>query len=85
MENNFRPSSPDSSRYWLLLKDLNDSVKIELIALLSNSVAHKATDNKNDENWATSFSGAWKDNRTAEEILADIQENRTSNSRDVVL
>jgi len=85
MENNYRPSSPDSSRYWLLLKDLNDSVKIELIALLSNSVAHKLAVKSNDENWASSFAGAWKDNRTAEEILADIQENRTSNSREVVL
>ena len=85
MDNNYRPTSPESSRYWMLLKDLNDSVKIELIALLSNSVAHKEAANNHDENWATSFSGAWKDNRTAEEIIADIQENRTSNSREVVL
>ena len=85
MDNNYRPSSSDSSRYWLLLKDLNDSVKIELIALLSNSVAHKTPVTNNEKDWATRFAGAWKDNRTAEEILADIQDTRTSNSREIVL
>ena len=85
MDNNYRPSSSDSSRYWLLLKDLNDSVKIELIALLSNSVAHKTPVANNEKDWATRFAGAWKDNRTAVEILADIQDTRTSNSREIVL
>ena len=52
MENNYRPSNSDSSRYWGMLKDLSDAEKIELIALLSNSVAHK-TPVPHDEDWAT--------------------------------
>ena len=84
MENNYRPSSSDSFKYWVMLKDLSDSVKIELIALLSNSVAHKVPE-PHDEDWATRFAGAWEDTRTAEEIISDILDSRTSNSRDIVL
>ena len=35
--------------------------------------------------WANRFSGAWKDSRTAEEIINDIRESRTDNSREVSL
>ena len=31
------------------------------------------------EKWADQFAGAWKDNRSAEEIIADIRNARTSN------
>ena len=34
--------SPVSLQYWNILKGLNDTVKMELVALLSNSVVYKA-------------------------------------------
>lgn len=36
-------------------------------------------------NWANRFSGAWKDSRTTDEIINDIYESRTSNSREILL
>ena len=35
------PHSPISLRYWDMLKDLSDSVKMELVALLSTSIVNK--------------------------------------------
>ena len=34
--------------------------------------------------WADRFVGAWKDDRTAEEIIQDIHQARTKNNIDVV-
>ena len=42
----------------------------------------KETDSKN---WANRFAGAWKDDRSAEEIINDIRECRTTNSREIEL
>ena len=35
--------------------------------------------------WANRFVGAWKDSRSAEEIISDIRESRTTNSREIDL
>ena len=35
--------------------------------------------------WANRFSGAWKDKRSAEEIINDIRQSRTSDSRTIEL
>ena len=35
------PHSPISIRYWGMLKDLSDNVKMELVALLSTSIVNK--------------------------------------------
>lgn len=40
---------------------------------------------KASSNWASRFSGAWKDDRSAEEIINDIRESRTTNSREIEL
>ena len=40
---------------------------------------------KADKNWADRFVGAWKDSRSAEEIISDIRESRTANSREIEL
>lgn len=40
---------------------------------------------KAEENWADRFVGAWKDSRSAEEIISDIREGRTTNSREIDL
>ena len=40
---------------------------------------------KTETGWADRFSGAWKDSRSAEEIISDIRESRTPNSREIEL
>ncbi len=32
-----------------------------------------------DKHWASEFAGKWEDERSADEIVADIREARTSN------
>ena len=44
-----------------------------------------AKKDKDSKNWANRFVGAWKDDRTAEEIISDIRESRTTNSREIEL
>ena len=38
-----------------------------------------------ESDWANRFVGAWKDSRSAEEIISDIRESRTANSREFEL
>lgn len=45
----------------------------------------RAKNEKPESGWANRFSGAWKDSRSAEEIINDIRESRTDNSREVIL
>ena len=72
----FEISSPLSVKYWSLLKNLSDMVKLELAAMLVNSVAHKES---KKENWTDQFAGKWKDSRSAEEIIDYIYQTRTEN------
>ena len=37
------------------------------------------------KDWANRFAGAWKDERSADEIISDIRESRTANSREIEL
>ena len=37
----FTPPSPVSLQYWNMLKELDDNVKLELVAMLSNAVVYK--------------------------------------------
>ena len=46
-------------------------------------VEHGTTERKTS--WASRFAGAWKDSRSAEEIINDICSARTSNTVDVKL
>lgn len=48
----------------------------------SLSPVKKESDSKD---WANRFAGAWKDERSAEEIISDIRECRTTNSREIEL
>ena len=84
--NGLNVTSPTSARIWSELKDLSNTEKIELIALLSSSmtVAHEQTDS-HKKGWASRFAGTWKDSRSAEEIVRDIRSARTTNSFDVEL
>ncbi|WP_455632944.1 hypothetical protein [Parabacteroides sp.] len=52
-------------------------MKLELISRLSKSLLSK--DQSIDDNWVSQFAGEWKDSRSAESIIEDIRNSRTSN------
>ena len=79
------PTSSVSAKYWSELKDLSNSVKLELITLLSSSVASSVSESSNEKGWTKSFAGRWQDNRTAEEIIEDIRASRNAIIKDVLL
>ena len=76
------PHSPISLRYWDMLKDLNDSVKMELVALLSTSIVSKeeatepemTEEEKDKDFW--SLCGCWKDDPDAAVMEAAIKDGR---------
>lgn len=70
--------SADADTYWNLLKNLSTDIKLDLIARLSNSLLDQGKKLEN-EHWASAFAGKWADTRSAEEIIDDIREARTSN------
>lgn len=79
--------SPVSAKYWSELKDLSDNVKLELISLLSSSIAHTEKEGKEDtgKGWTEKFAGKWQDDRTAEEIIDDIRAARNAHVREIKL
>ena len=68
---------PNMDTYWSILKNLSSDMKLELISRLSKSLLSK--DQSIDDNWASQFVGEWKDSRSAESIIEDIRNSRTSN------
>ena len=79
-------ASPVATRFWHELKDLSNREKIELIALLSSSMTNiNELPAPTMKGWASRFAGKWKDSRSAEEIVRDIREARTTNTFDVEL
>lgn len=73
------PESYTSNFYWNMLKNLSSDVKLELISRLSVSLLKKE-ERSESSNWASQFAGAWKDDRTADEIVEDIRSARTTNT-----
>ncbi len=71
--------------YWGLLKNLSNKEKLGLISLLSGSMVNKERRRRSSANWASRFAGVWKDERTADEIIEDIRNCRTTNNFDVEL
>lgn len=61
--------------YWSLLKHLSKDVKIRLINKLSASLL-KDMEKEDTTSLADKFYGAWKDDRTAEDIIEDIRNSR---------
>lgn len=74
----YSEKSTSSNMYWNLLKNLSADVKLDLIARLSNSLLNQDKPAE-DSQWASAFAGKWIDARSAEEIIDDIRESRTSN------
>jgi len=61
----------------------NESAMTKMLAFVKSLVPAKKA--KTESDWANRFVGAWKDNRSAEEIISDIRESRTANSREFEL
>lgn len=62
--------------YFGLLSSLSKENKLRLIARLSNSIAEETLA---DENLADKFYGAFKSEKSAEDIIKEIRESRTFN------
>ena len=52
----------------------NESAMTKMLAFVKSLVPAKKT--KTESDWANRFVGAWKDSRSAEEIISDIRESR---------
>ena len=63
--------------YYGLLRNLSKETKIKLIAKLSNSIIEDNT--SENENVVDNFFGAFKSNKSAEEIIKEIRESRSFN------
>ncbi|MBR5440695.1 MAG: hypothetical protein IKV37_03960 [Prevotella sp.] len=64
----------------------NEPAMLKVLTFVrSLSPTKKSVSKTKISDWATRFSGAWKDSRSAEEIIGDIRKNRTGNSREVEL
>lgn len=64
--------------YFGLLSSLSRENKIKLIAKLSNSIVDEVSEK---ENVVDRFFGAFKSDKSAEEIINDIRESRTFNRK----
>ena len=62
--------------YYGLLSSLSKENKIRLIAKLSNSIIEESTQN---ENVVDNFFGAFKSEKSAEELIKEIRESRIFN------
>ena len=62
--------------YFGLLSSLSKENKIRLIAKLSNSIIEESTE---DENVVDNFFGAFKSEKSAEELIKEIRESRIFN------
>lgn len=67
--------------WWMLLRDLNTDLRIELASRLIDSLKPKneSTEESTEDEWMKLF-GAWaNEEKTAEELIAEIKASRLSN------
>lgn len=67
--------------YWNFLKNLNSDIKIRLIEKLSASLKNSSTFNSQEnrtEEFIRKFNGAWTGDESAEEIIKNISELKSS-------
>jgi len=71
------------NNYWELIENLNLKEKSELMVALAEDIAKFAmkTKNNREENVVYELAGSWKDDRTVDEMIADIYSSRMSNTR----
>lgn len=76
------PYTGETTTYWNMIKDVRDEVKIRLITLLSESLSRSAESSRNSSNYTEKFLmktyGAWTGDGSDEEIIARINEGKTS-------
>lgn len=82
METSVSINNPITETYWKALKNLGQDVKLELISLLAASLT--TTKKKEESNWAHKYCGAWKDDKSAEEMAADIRNSRHTGTRKIM-
>lgn len=72
-------TTPTALTYWNMLKDASDTVKIELISLISGSMIRKERLSSSVEtrNMLAKYAGMWGEDESADEIMTTIRENRT--------
>lgn len=64
----------NTDRYWNLLKDLSNEMKLDLIARLSNSMRKE---NKTEHVSASRFYGVWNDDCIdADRLVSEVKESR---------
>lgn len=61
----------------------NESAMEKMLAFVRTLVPAKKSNP--EAGWADRFAGAWKDSRSTEEIINDIRESKTPNSREIEL
>jgi len=71
------------SNYRELIEDLSLKEKSELMVALAEDIAKSAmkTKNNREEDVVYELAGSWKDDRTVDEMIADIYSSRMSNTR----
>jgi len=69
--------------YRELIDNLDLKAKSELMMLLAKEIADSALrmGGRREEDVVHELAGSWKDDRTAEEMVADIYSSRMSNTR----
>lgn len=77
-------NSQGANLYWNLLKGLSSDIKLELIARLSSSLIKKEEE-ESSAHWTDSFAGKWQDDRTVDEMVADIRKSRSFIHRNIEL
>lgn len=80
MNNNLNIHSipqPSAVPYWNMIKDSSREVKETLLNMLYISLDEESINV--EDNGVNFLSGTWEDNRSSEEIIADIRHARTSN------
>lgn len=75
-------SSSIVSYYWNALRNLRPDTKVELISLLAQSLT-MPTPKTEKSHWADKFCGAWEDDRSAEDMVKEIRESRTTGTRQI--
>lgn len=68
--------------YWEQLQNLSTDIKLRLIARLSESIVNQS-EARNNNNTADRFYGAWADDKSAEEIIQEIHDSRTFQTRNI--
>ena len=63
----------------------DETLLVKVLNFVKGLKSTKTKIEKSESGWANRFSGGWKDNRSTEEIINDIRESRTDNSREIDL